>query len=60
MYENKFGIFRLCLQYVNICIFRSDIIIVCKRMQFSRFPLDRHKCLFKLSSCELKILLLFE
>ena len=31
---------------------RSDITIVCKGMQFSRFPLDEHKCLFKLSSCE--------
>jgi len=29
---------------------RSDITIVCKGMQFSRFPLDQHRCLFKLSS----------
>ena len=33
-------------------LYRSDITIVCKGMQFSRFPLDEHKCLFKLSSCE--------
>ena len=40
------------LPNVQCELFRSDITIVCKGMQFSRFPLDEHKCLFKLSSCE--------
>ena len=34
--------------------FRSDITIVCKGMQFSRYPLDTHSCMFKLSSCKFK------
>ena len=41
--------------YVIIFIFlnfRSEVTVVCRDMQFSRYPLDSHVCQFKLSSCK--------
>ena len=31
---------------------RSDVTVVCRDMEFSRYPLDTHVCQFKLSSCK--------
>lgn len=31
---------------------RSDITVVCKGMQFVQYPLDRHTCYLKFSSCK--------
>ena len=31
---------------------RSEAVVVCRQMEFSHFPLDRHICQFRLSSCE--------
>jgi hypothetical protein len=31
---------------------RSDITVVCKGMQFIQYPLDRHTCYLKFSSCK--------
>ena len=33
-------------------IFRSDITVVCKAMEFGLYPLDNHKCYLILTSCE--------
>ena len=31
---------------------RSDVRVACREMVFSRYPLDKHICLLRLSSCE--------
>ena len=33
-------------------VVRSEVVVTCRGMVFSRYPLDRHTCLLRLSSCE--------
>ena len=39
-----------------IPMFRSDITVVCRAMEFGQFPLDSHDCYFMLTSCEIRII----
>ena len=34
---------------------RSEVRVVCREMAFPRYPLDRHICLIRLSSCEYQL-----